>query len=242
MDISSYLTAFGSSVLVVIAALLPIANPTSTAPIFLSLTEGASDKTRHELARRIARNVFLLMTGATLLGSLVLDLFGISLDFVRAGGGILVINISWRLLTTTSAEAPRAEKIAASFTPEMVRSTAFFPLSFPISCGPGTLAAAIAVGVSLADPVRTIAIARTLGALVGLAVVASLVFVTYRYADYILRLLGDTGTVVFLRLSAFILLCLGIQIFWSGASVLLSDAISHGIASGLAIKQSLPTP
>lgn len=229
-DLSSYLAAFGTSALLALAALLPIANPTSTAPIFLSLTEGASEKTRQELAKRIARNVFLLMVGATLLGSIVLDVFGISLDIVRAAGGLIVVNIGWRMLTTNSAESSRAAKIAESYTPEMVRSQAFFPLSFPISCGPGTISAAITVGVSLASPTVAMSVVRTAGAVLGLAIIASVVFLCYRYAEYLLRLLGDNGTVVFLRLSAFILLCLGIQIFWDGAGNLLADAIHNGIA------------
>lgn len=229
MDIASYLVAFGTSALLALATLLPIANPTSTAPIFLSLTEGASDKMRQELARRIARNVFLLMVGATLLGSLVLDVFGISLDIVRTAGGLIVTNIGWRLLTTNSAESPRAAKIAENYTPEMVRSQAFFPLSFPITCGPGTISAAITVGVSLASPSIALAAVRTTGAVLGLAGIAMLIFLSYRYAEYLLRLLGETGTVVFLRLSAFILLCLGVQIFWDGAGSLLSDAIRTGV-------------
>lgn len=242
MSTTNYLLAFGTSVLVVIAALLPIANPTSTAPIFLSLTEGASDKTRNELSRRIARNVFLLMLGATLLGSLVLDIFGISLDIVRTAGGLIVINIGWRLLTTSSAQAPRAAKIAENYTPEMVRSTAFFPLSFPITCGPGTISASITVGVSLADPNLTLAVVRTLGAIVGLAVIAVIIYLSYRYAQYILRLLGETGTVVFLRLSSFILLCVGIQILWSGAGNLLSQAIATGISAGMPALAPVPAP
>ncbi|THU04398.1 NAAT family transporter [Lampropedia puyangensis] len=231
MDFYSYLAAFGTSALVALATLLPIANPTSTAPIFLSLTEGASEKMRQELARRVARNVFLLMVGATLLGSFLLDVFGISLDIVRAAGGLIVINIGWRLLTTNSAESPRAAKIAQNYTPEMVRSQAFFPLSFPITCGPGTISAAITVGVSLASSSIALSAVRTAGAIVGLAIIALLIFLSYRYAEYLLRLLGDTGTVVFLRLSAFILLCLGIQIFWDGAGNLLATAIRDGVAA-----------
>ncbi|KKW68772.1 antibiotic resistance protein [Lampropedia cohaerens] len=229
MDFFSYAAAFGASALLAVATLLPISNPTSSAPIFLSLTEGASDKTRHELARKVARNVFLLMVGATLLGSFVLDIFGISLDIVRTAGGLIVISIGWRLLTTNSAESPRAAKIAENFTPEMVRMQAFFPLSFPITCGPGTISAAITVGVSLASPTLTLSIVRTAGAILGLLLIALLIFISYRYAEYLLRLLGETGTVVFLRLSAFILLCLGIQIFWDGAGNLLTNAIRAGI-------------
>lgn len=228
MDTYSYLGTIGASALMTLATLLPIANPTSSAPIFLTLTEGASEKTRQELARKIARNVFFLLLGATLLGSFVLDIFGISLAIVRVGGGLLVMSIGWRLLTTNSAESPRAAKIAENYTPEMVRSQAFFPLSFPLTCGPGTISAAITVGVSLASPSAAVSAVRTVGAMAGLLAISVLVFLSYRYAEYLLRLLGETGTVVFLRLSAFILLCVGIQIFWDGASTLLIDAIRNG--------------
>ena len=228
LNLAGYALAFGKSALLVVATLLPIINPPSTATIFLSLTEGASEATRRELARRIARNVFLLMLGCTLVGSFVLDFFGISLDIVRVGGGLLVVNIGWRLLSAESSGTPRTARLAEVYTPEMVNKTAFYPLSFPITCGPGTLAATITVGVSLADPSLALSAARTGGAVVGLGVVAFVVLLCYRYAQNLLRPLGETGTVIFLRLSAFILLCLGIQIFWDGAGALLAEVIQRG--------------
>ena len=79
------LLALGKSFLFVLAAMLPILNPAATAPVFLSLTEGASPLTRRVLARRIAINAFWLMAGSMLVGSYVLDLFGISLPIVRIG-------------------------------------------------------------------------------------------------------------------------------------------------------------
>lgn len=230
LQLSAYLIGFGKSLLLVVATLLPIINPPSTATIFLSLTEGASEATRRELARRIARNVFLLMAACTLVGSFVLDFFGISLNIVRVGGGLLVVNIGWRLLSAESAETPRSARLAEAYTSEMVKRTAFYPLSFPITCGPGTLAATITVGVSLADPSLAMAAARTGGALAGLAVVAVVVLLCYRYAQNLLRPLGETGTVIFLRLSAFILLCLGIQILWDGLGPLLAGAVRAGMA------------
>ncbi|HYP82870.1 MarC family protein [Variovorax sp.] len=227
-ELLTYLVALGKSAFLVVGTLLPIINPPSTATIFLSLTEGASHATRWELARRIAGNVFLLMLGCTLVGSYVLDFFGISLDIVRVGGGLLVIQTGWRLLSAERSDSPRASRLAEAYTPDMVRSTAFYPLSFPITCGPGTLAATITVGVSLSDPSWTMALARTTGSVIGLGVVAAVILFCYRYAEKLLRPLGETGTIIFLRLSAFILLCLGIQIFWEGAGPLISAAVAVG--------------
>ena len=90
MDPTSLALGFGKSFLFVLATILPILNPAATAPIFLGLTEGASAGTRASLARRIARNMFFLVLGAMLIGSFVLDLFGISLPIVRVGGGMIV--------------------------------------------------------------------------------------------------------------------------------------------------------
>lgn len=211
------LGAFGKGFLFVFAALLPILNPAATAPIFLGLTEGASAVTRTLLARRIARNMVWLLLGAMLIGSYLLEFFGISLPIVRVGGGLIVAANAWRLLTATQATEDSRTELAESFTPEMARRQAFYPLTFPISCGPGSIAAAITVGVSLSDVRLSIALGRTAGAVLGLVAIGLLVYLAFRYAQQLLKPLGEAGTVIFLRLSAFILLCLGVQIIWDGA-------------------------
>jgi len=222
MLIEVYGLALGKSFLFSLATLLPILNPTATAPIFLSLTEGASTGVREVLAARIARNVFLLLFAAMLIGSIVLDFFGISLAIVRVGGGLLVVASAWRLLNSSDGGAERSARMAEGFTVEMANRRAFYPLTFPIACGPGSIAAAITVGASLHDHASLfVSGTRIAGAVLGLGLVAASVLLCFRYAQQLLRLLGDTGTVVFLRLSAFILLCLGVQIVWDGASELL---------------------
>ncbi|MDX3905210.1 MAG: MarC family protein [Pigmentiphaga sp.] len=219
MLIEDFGLALGKSFLFSLATLVPILNPTATAPIFLSLTEGASTSMREVLAAKIARNVFLLLCAAMLIGSIVLDFFGISLAIVRVGGGLLVVASAWRLLNSSDGGAERSARMAEGFTAEMANHRAFFPLTFPIACGPGSIAAAITVGASLHDHATLIISAtRIVGAVFGLVIVAVSVLLAFRYAQQLLRLLGDTGTAVFLRLSAFILLCLGVQIIWDGAS------------------------
>ncbi|HAX20270.1 MAG TPA: antibiotic resistance protein [Hydrogenophaga sp.] len=224
------LLALGKSFLFVFAALLPILNPAATAPIFLGLTEGASAGTRALLARRIARNMFGLMLGSMLVGSYVLSFFGISLPIVRVGGGLILAATAWRLLTATHATVDSRTELAESFTPEMARRQAFYPLTFPISCGPGSIAAAITVGVSLQDDRALLSLARMGGGVLALMAVGVLLYLAFRYAQRLLRPLGEAGTVIFLRLSAFILLCLGVQIVWDGASELLLGLMRQAAA------------
>jgi multiple antibiotic resistance protein len=204
-----------------LAAILPILNPAATAPIFLSLTEGASGQTRALLARRIALNMFLLLAGSMLVGSYVLDFFGISLPIVRVGGGLIVAANAWRLLNANHATNDSRQALADGFTPEQASRQAFYPLTFPISCGPGSLAAAITVGVSLHDDRVPMSLARFGGGVLAVLLIGVIMFLAFRFAQRLLRPLGETGTIVFLRLSAFILLCVGVQIVWEGVRALL---------------------
>ncbi len=228
MLLQDYMLAFGKSLLFALATLLPILNPPAIAPIFLSLTEGASSSMRAIIARKIARNVFLMLVAAMLVGSFVLKFFGISLAIVRVGGGLLVAATAWRLLNSPDGGNEHTARMAEGFTPEMADRKAFYPLTFPISCGPGSIAAAITVGVSLHNPSTLALTASSIsGAVSGVVLVTTAVFLCIRFAQQLLGRLGETGTVVFLRLSAFILLCLGVQIVWEGLSELIVEMLQR---------------
>jgi len=220
------LGALGKSFLFVLATILPILNPAASAPIFLGLTENASTATRVLLARRIARNMFALMVGSMLVGSYVLEFFGISLPIVRVGGGLIVAAAAWRLLNATQSTVDSRTELADAFTPEQARKQAFYPLTFPISCGPGSIAAAITVGVALSDENLTLSLARMAGGVLAMLVIGIILYLVFRYAQRLLEPLGEAGTVIFLRLSAFILLCLGVQIMWDGLSELLQGLLA----------------
>jgi len=217
------MVAAAKSFLFVLVTMLPILNPAATAPIFLSMTEGASPATRTLLARRIARNMFWLMTGSMLIGSYVLDFFGISLPIVRVGGGLILASVAWRLLGATPANHDSRTALAEAFTPDQAYRQAFYPLTFPISCGPASISVAITVGVALHDVELMISLARMGAALLALAVIGVLLYLAFRYGEHFLRLIGDAGTAVFLRLTAFILLCLGVQIVWDGVRELVLE-------------------
>ena len=218
---SELLLAAGKSYLFVFAAILPILNPAATAPIFLSLTEGASPSTRALLARRIARNMFALMVGSMLVGTYVLEFFGISLPIVRVGGGLIVAASAWRLLNASHASDDRRTTLAGACAPVRARGRAFYRLAFLISCGSGAVAAASTVGVALNDTRLSLSLARMGGGVLALLTIGLLLYLAFRYAQQLLKPLGEAGSVIFLRLSAFILLCLGVQIVWDGLSELL---------------------
>ncbi|HEX7381696.1 MAG TPA: MarC family protein [Nevskiaceae bacterium] len=230
MELQTLLLGFGKSLLLVVATVLPVLNPLAIAPVFVGLTEGLDHRTRGALARQIGVSTTILLVASVLVGSYVLRFFGISLPVVRAAGGLVVASIAWHMLNAQQATNPDKEDMARAFSRDEVRTRAFYPLTFPLTCGPGAISVAIAVGAGLNAKHVVLTAANFAGGLVGMVVVAAIVAVTYRYADFLVQRLGRVGTIVLLRLMAFLLLCIGIDMMWLG----LADSVS-----GLAIVQHL---
>jgi multiple antibiotic resistance protein len=204
------------SVLLVVAALLPIVNPFGGAPMFLALTADVTREVRAELASKIAINAFILLVASLFVGTYVLDFFGLSVPIVQVAGGIVVCAASWDLLR--SEHVLNVEIVSE---PADIGTRAFYPLTLPLTVGPGTISIAITIGAHHPQNIRSALLEGTAD-VIGAVIIAATVFVCYRYADRLLRRLGETGTSVLIRLSAFILLCVGVQIFWTGASALLA--------------------
>lgn len=207
--------------LVTLAALLPITNPPGNAPIFLALTGGMPEESRRAMARRVGLACLALLVAAAFVGSYVLAFFDISLPVVRVGGGLLVAATAWRLLAAEADAGGDSPGAARHTTAEEVAGRAFYPLAFPITVGPGSISIAITLGASL--PKRGVPLITTsAGLLIGIWVASVAIWLAYRYASHLVRVLGASGTAVFLRLSAFILLCIGVQICWDGLAELLA--------------------
>jgi len=202
--------------LLVYAALFPIVNPLGSAPIFLSLTSHCTPKERHSLAGRIALNGFILLLCSLFIGSHVLEFFGITLPVLRIAGGLVVTSFGWTLL-----QAGKPANDAADST-QAQRSDAFYPLTMPLTIGPGSISVAVALGSQRPKSAMDLAQLGELGAsaTAGLIAIMATVYFCYRSADRIVQVLGEKGSAVMMRLSAFILLCIGIQILWNGISSL----------------------
>ncbi|MFU1929213.1 MarC family protein [Bordetella hinzii] len=237
MAYTDYALILGRSFLFALATLLPFLNPPAIAPIFWTMTAGASTATRTALAKRVAINVAAMLTVAMVAGNVVLSFFGISLAIVRVGGGILVMYSAWRLVNSPDGDSSRVARMAEPFTSETAQARAFYPLTFPITCGPGSIAAAITVGASLSDDDRLVSLLRLGGSLPGVMVVSLTLYICLRFAAQILHRLGENGTAVFMRMSAFIMLCLGVQIFWDGARELLLAMLAQS-----ALASAVPKP
>jgi multiple antibiotic resistance protein len=223
------LELFKETILIPIT-LFPILNPFSMTPVFANMMEGVSPDTEKRVARQVGLNCWFLLMGAIFIGSHVLALFGISLPIVRIGGGILVALVGWSLLNNNQQDASIKKQVAKTYGDDIsedewkVRS--FYPLSFPLTVGPGSMAASITLGAN--TPSDLVDWTISAGSIIlGAGITALGIYFCCRYAIPIVHMLGKLGTMVVLRLSAFILLCIGIQIIWSGVVGLLATIGVH---------------
>jgi multiple antibiotic resistance protein len=213
------MTAFTNAFLLVFAGLFPILNPIGTAPIFLALTSSCTEGERNALARRVGINSVLLLAGSMLIGSHLLVFFGITLPVVRIAGGLVLIAFGWKLLHDgVELEDKRSSEVRSPST----AIDSFYPLTMPLTVGPGSIAVAIGLGSQRPEGPLSLSQIALLGgsAIAGVIALTFTVYVCYRFAKRITALLGENGVNVVMRLSAFILLCIGIQVLWTGYSAL----------------------
>ena len=216
MSVSFFLLAF--------PALFSIVNPLGGAFIFLGATEHFSPKVRKELAKWIAIYSFAIVTASMYVGAYVLGFFGVSIPVLRAAGGIVIAAAAWRMLNAPDDEEPKTgDDVAADLpTTRVVSRVAFYPLTMPITTGPGTISVAVSLGTS--RPQAAADLLSFVGqSMLAIVLISALVYTLYRYSAPLSRLIGPTGTVIVTRLSAFLLFCIGVQVFWNGAAELLAS-------------------
>jgi multiple antibiotic resistance protein len=209
--------------LLMLAALFPVVNPPGSALVFLSMTKRASAKMRRVLARRVAINSFFVMTGSLLVGAFILKVYGISVPVLRVAGGLVVAVSGWTLLNAGSA---KDEETSPDDVKIEYASQAFYPLTLPLTTGPGTIAVMISLGLSRSaysghrDDFQFF-----LSGLLATVTIAAAIYFCFAFSDWVARVLGRGGTDIAVRLSAFFLFCLGVQIVWTGASDLFRSVV-----------------
>ena len=208
------------------SALLPIVNPLGTGPVFLSLTKHCSDSTRATLSLRIAIGSCLLMVGSYLVGTHVLAFFGISLPVVQIGGGLIIISTGWAMLKGREEDKEERLSVRKAKRVDHALDDAFYPLTFPLTVGPGTISVAIALGANAPSHHEGHHVV-ILAAIVGSLAIAASIFLCYRFAEYLSRIIGEQAMEVIMRLSTFLLICIGVQIIWNGVSGLIASAPFH---------------
>lgn len=103
---------------------------------------------------------------------------------------------------------------------------AFYPLTLPLTVGPGSISVAITLGANAAHNHALYPLTIFI-AVIGLALIALSIFLCYGFADRLALVFGRTGMLVLVKLSAFLLVCIGVQIAWNGIRALLESMVFH---------------
>lgn len=203
-------------------ALFSIINPLGSAFVFFAITRTLPLQDRERLAKRVGFFAWATLLSSLFGGIYLLQFFGITLPVLRVAGGIIVALAAWQVLTTE--EDPMETSLPSLAEKRDPSNLAFFPLTMPLTIGPGSISVAITLGADAPSRLHERLAAAAISAL-AITLIAISIYYCYRYADRLTRLLGRTGTTIIVRVSGFLLFCIGIQIIWLGARDLLLSVL-----------------
>jgi multiple antibiotic resistance protein len=211
------------------SALLPLVNPLGSALVLMGLVGPAPEEVYRKLARRVAINMVLFLVVIELVGAGVLAFFGISLPVVQVAGGFVISAIGWKLLNGED-NLKAAEEPAAVEIPELISTwepKAFYPLTFPVTTGPGCIVVMLTVTAHAQTHRVVDTVVSHAGVFLAVAALGVLVYFSYAYAPKITKRIPPPTAQGILRVIAFVLLCIGVQIAWNGAVGLLATLPVH---------------
>jgi multiple antibiotic resistance protein len=219
-----------NSFLIAFSVLLPLINPLGSALVFLGLVGEAPPQVYRSLARRIAINNVIFLVVIELLGAAILNFFGLSLPIVQLSGGMVIAAMGWSVLNEGDARADSKKRQEESDAREDARARdleqkVFYPFTFPITSGPGTLVGVLTVTAHISEKTISKNALAHLGVFLAVFVLSVLVYFCYAYAPKITRVIPPNTAHGILRVVAFILLCIGVQIAWNGLAQLLAAFI-----------------
>lgn len=200
-------------VFIVILGIVPIINPFSTAPAFVSMTADASTSDRHKTATLACFYMGLLLLVFLFLGAPLLQFFGISLKSLRIAGGLIIAYMGFRMLFP-----PEQTHAPKSGGPQQdPQHLAFTPLALPMLCGPGSISVVLAMATQVSA--QEVLLNKAVGYVVvatGIVLSAFICWLVLWSSGTVVRFLGKSGIDATTKLMGFLLVCIGIEFVLSG--------------------------
>lgn len=197
-----------------------LVNPLGTMPIFLSMTDGLSNEERQAIARKATFVAFIILSAFTISGQYLFQFFGISTNGFRIAGGFIIFKIGYDMLQAHFTHIKLNEQEQQHYA----NNISITPLAIPMLCGPG----AIANGIVLMEDANGLLMKAIL-----IAVICLVFLVTYtilRASTRLVKLLGETGNNVLMRLMGLILMVIAVECFVSGIRPILTDILRQSMA------------
>ena len=197
-----------------------LTNPLGTMPVFLTMTNGMNDHERKAIVRRATIVSFITLMVFTFSGQFLFKFFGISSNGFRIAGGFIIFKIGFDMLQARYSNAKLKEEEVKTYADDI----SITPLAIPMLCGPG----AIANAIMLMDDASTLSLKGTLIGII--ALVYFITFLILQASTRLVRILGETGNNVMMRLMGLILMVIAVECFVSGAKPILADIVREGLS------------
>ena len=192
-----------------------LTNPLGTMPVFLTMTNGLSNEERKRIIKRATITSFLILIGFTFCGQFLFKFFGISTNGFRIAAGIIILKIGYDMLQARYSNAKLKEDEIKAYANDI----SITPLSIPMLCGPG----AIANGIILMSDASNWTLKATLVVVIGFVYI--LTYIILRLSTRLVRIMGETGNNVMMRLMGLILMVIAVECFVGGLKPILIDII-----------------
>lgn len=208
------------------SVLLPVVNPLGSALVFLGLVGQAPDSVYRKLARQVAIRTTLFFLVVELVGTALLTFFGISLPVVQVAGGLVLASMGWNLLNQQTARPnPNAAAVSEAGYGS-VEEKVFYPLTFPVTVDPACIVVMLTLSAHASVKTLRDNLISHSAILAAVLVLSVIVFISYAYAPKITERISPQTAHGILRIIAFVLLCIGVQISWNGVHSLIRIAVT----------------
>jgi multiple antibiotic resistance protein len=199
-------------------ALFPVVNPVGTALILSGMTSGTDPAVWKAMSLRIALYALVVLTCFYLFGSLILQLFGITIPVVQVSGGLVLAVMGWQMLNGTPGNSGSAEGAQRDPGASLAGKT-FYPFTFPITVGPGGMAVAMTFGAHVRRG-TSMGLAERAGGVTGTFAICVLVYFCYANLQYINAKIPAAAVKAISKMLAFFVICIGVEILWEGFQAL----------------------
>ena len=204
-------------------SLFPAVNPVGSAFIVDPLLSGLNLPERRAASKRIAFYCFLICTVSILIGTYIMELFGISIPIVQLAGGLMICRMGWQLLTTEDAIKSSKETAQPERKAGEIENILFYPVSFPMTTGAGTISVLLTLSAHGEDIDLSKHLVKLVALFVAVLLICLLIYICYTNTPRLIKKLGPRGEQIVNRLSAFLVFCIGMQIASVGIRTLLKS-------------------
>ena len=207
------------------SALLPLINPLGDALMFLGLVGGAPPAVYRTLARSIAISTTIFLITIEAVGTALLNFFGISLPVVQVAGGLTLAAMGWKLLNEEGSDQKEKPPEVGSRDMQSLEQKVFYPLTFPITAGPGCIVVMVTLSAHASIKGMLPSLAAHAGIAAAVVLLSIAVYFCYGYAPTITARISPQTAHGILRLIAFVLLCIGVQITSNGVEAIVKSML-----------------